>query len=99
MSLDLDGDVEELTFTDDELAELAMAADPDAPLAEDAVPFASLGSSAELLPSWYMPSPSASLRGSARRRAAWVVLLIVVSLVVVNAVGLCVTSGHLEIPL
>ncbi len=98
MSMTLDGVADELLFTDEELAELAMAADPDAPLDDDAVPFGS-HSSAELLPSWYMPAPSASLRGNARRRAAWVVLLIVVSLLVVNAVGLCVTSGHLEIPL
>jgi hypothetical protein len=49
----------------------------------------------DLLPSWYMPAPGGFTRS--RRRAA-VVVLIVVALLVVNAVGLCVTSGHLEIP-
>ena len=50
----------------------------------------------ELLPRWYMPAPGGFTR-SPRRRA--VVAVIVVALFAVNAVGLCVTSGFLEIPL
>jgi hypothetical protein len=42
-----------------------------------------------------MPAPGGFSR--TRKRAAIVVLLIV-ALLVVNAVGLCVTNGHLEIP-
>ena len=46
-------------FTDEELTVLALAADPDAPVPDDAVPFGSPdGLAVELLPSWYMPAPS-----------------------------------------
>ncbi|MFZ4719399.1 MAG: hypothetical protein ACOYMR_08225 [Ilumatobacteraceae bacterium] len=91
---DLDGgDVE---ISDDELTALALAADPDAPLDDDAVPLSSvLMEFPELLPSWYMPAPGGFTRS--RRRAA-VVVLIIIALLAVNAVGLCVTSGRLEIP-
>ena len=50
----------------------------------------------ELLPSWYMPAPGGFTRSPGRRA---VVAVIVVALFAVNAVGLCVTSGFLEIPL
>ncbi|MFL5882089.1 MAG: hypothetical protein ACJ782_18850 [Actinomycetota bacterium] len=85
-----------LEFTDEELTALALAADPVEPLAEDAVPRQSyLGTFPELLPSWYMPAPGSYRR--TRTRAA-VVTVIIVSLLVINALGLCITSGHLEIP-
>ncbi len=84
-------------ITDEELTELALAADPDAPLDPDAVPFDThMADYPELLPSWYMPMPGGFSRS---RRKAAVVVLIIVSLLVVNAVGLCITYGHLEIPL
>ncbi len=87
---------DDVAISDEELTALALAADPDAPLADDAVPMSSLLMEfPELLPSWYMPAPGGFTRS--RRRAA-VVVLIIVALVAVNAVGLCVTSGHLEIP-
>ena len=89
-------DTDEIWVTDEELTALALAADPDAPLAHDAVPLSSLlVEYPELLPSWYMPAPGGFTR-SRRRRA--VVVVIIVALLAVNAVGLCVTSGHLEIP-
>lgn len=89
-------DTDEGAITDEELTALALAADPDAPLDDDAVPLSSLMVEyPELLPSWYMPAPGGFTRS--RRRGA-VVVLIVVALVAVNAVGLCVTSGRLEIP-
>lgn len=79
-------------FTDDELAALALAADPDEPIDEAAVPFG--GSSASpLLPAWYMPAPQGAV-GRSRRVAG---AAIIVSLVLVNAVGLCVTYGLPEI--
>jgi hypothetical protein len=82
-------------FTDDELTELALAADLDPPLDDDAVPFRSDdGRFGDLLPDWYMPAP-ASRRG--RRAHVVVTSVIVLSLMAVNAVGLCVTYGHLEI--
>jgi hypothetical protein len=83
-------------FTDDELTALALAADPDAAVADDAVPLAQLLGSEpggdELLPGWYMPPPMGSgrLLGGWRRR---IVLLIVASFVLINAVGLCSTYG------
>ena len=90
-------DTDEMVITDEELTALALAADPDAPLAEDAVPLSSLVMEyPELLPSWYMPAPGGFTRSPGRRA---VVAVIVVALFAVNAVGLCVTSGFLEIPL
>ena len=90
-------DTDEMVITDEELTALALAADPDAPIADDAVPLSSLVMEyPELLPSWYMPAPGGFTR-SPRRRA--VVAVIIVALFAVNAVGLCVTSGFLEIPL
>ena len=81
--------------SDEELTRLALAADPDAPLAPDAVPFEAGGDSyPELLPSWYMPVPRSFRRTRGRRV---VVGLLVSSFLVVNALGLCVTSGHLTI--
>ena len=86
-------------FTDEELTELALAADPDAALADDAVPLSELLGSEEasgagaLLPGWYMPPPM----GNSRLLQGWrrrIVLLIVVSFVLINAVGLCSTYGY-----
>ena len=85
---------------DDELAALALAADPDAPIDPDAVPFGPGGSGAELLPAWYMPPALAApslASGATRRRRRWVVGLVVGALVVVNGFGLCVTYGVPEI--
>ena len=84
-------------LTDDELSELALAADPDAGLADDAVPLSEfLGAgrpNTELLPDWYMPAPA----GAGRLLQGWrrrVVLLIVASFVLLNAYGLCSTYGY-----
>jgi hypothetical protein len=79
----------DLPIEDDELAELAMTADPHDPFAPDAVPLAGPTTGAELVPVWYMPAPS--LR---RSRPRTVVLTgFVVALVVLNVMGLCVTYG------
>ena len=84
-------------FTDDELSELALAADADAGVAADAVPLSEFlgaaGESGELLPGWYMPAPA----GAGRLLQGWrrrVVLLIVAAFVLINAYGLCSTYGH-----
>lgn len=80
--------------TDEELADLAMAADPDAEVGDDAVAFDAGGPAAGLLPAWYMPAAHA---GGARRRHRVVVVAIIAALVIVNGAGLCVTYGFPEI--
>ena len=87
----------DLVFSDAELSELAMAADPDAGVADDAVPLREFlggaGAGGELLPDWYMPAPA----GAGRLLQGWrrrVVLLIVASFVLLNAYGLCSTYGY-----
>jgi hypothetical protein len=83
----------ELGFTEAELTELALAADPDAPMQDDAVPLAVyLKEAPGLLPSWYMPSPM--VRNGGRWRVP-VVLVIVAAFVIIEAFGLCSTFGQL----
>ncbi len=81
-------------FTDDELSALALAADPDMSIPDDAVPFGRPVGDGALLPEWYMPVP-----GSFRRTRLRVVAVaaIIGSLVLVNGAGLCVTYGWPEI--
>ena len=84
-------------ISDDELTALALAADPDPVIDADAVPFAALhGEYGDLLPAWYMPAPSTA--GGSRRRNAMVATVVIASLLLVNALGLCITYGRLEIP-
>lgn len=85
-------------LTDDELTALALAADPDAPLADDAVSLWDMyrPDTDPLLPQWYMPSPVAGSRlpRGWRRR---VVLLIIISFLLIAASGLCSTYGQIVI--
>lgn len=77
-------------FTDEELATLALAADPETEIPDDAVPFAPDGElGASLLPEWYMPAPS--LRRSTSRTV--VLAGVAVALFVINVGGVCVTYG------
>src|SRR5438552_14652195 len=81
-------------ITDEELADLALAADPDVEVGDDAVSLWDLAATEQesLLPSWYMPSPMAGgrlLHGWRRR----VVLLVIVSFLLIDAYGLCSTYG------
>ncbi len=88
----LDG--RDLAFTDEELTELALAADPSVPVDLDAEPWHfGWGFERNLLPDWYMPRPIAGARGRGTRL---VVTSVVVGLIVVCAFGLCVTSGFLQ---
>lgn len=80
-------------ITDEELEAEALAADPDIPLGEDAEPF-SAPTQVGLLPEWYMPIGGPVRRTRSRRIA---VIGIIVSLLVVNGAGLCVTYGLPEI--
>jgi hypothetical protein len=82
-------------LSEDELTELAMAADPTAPIAEDAIPIGSyLAGVPSLLPTWYMPG------AMARSGKGWrvpVVLAIVAAFVIIEAFGLCSTYGQIVI--
>jgi|HubBroStandDraft_1064217.scaffolds.fasta_scaffold956890_2 hypothetical protein len=81
-------------LSDDELVALALAADPDAPLGDDAVPLAVyLGQYGAALPLWYMPPAVA--RGGRRWRLP-VVLAIVSAFLLIEALGLCNTYGALS---
>jgi hypothetical protein len=77
-------------ISDEELTRLALAADPDAPIDEDAVPFGDRDPAAfPLLPDWYMPAPSL-------RRTPWraVALLGIAATLVIGTIGgFCVTYG------
>lgn len=84
-------------ISDAELTMIALAADPNPVIADDAVPFGGgRAVSADLLPEWYMPAPqrSAADRSPAR---VFTVSLIVAALLLLNGAGLCVTYGLPEI--
>ncbi|MEJ7801462.1 MAG: hypothetical protein WKF60_13140, partial [Ilumatobacter sp.] len=77
-------------ISDDELAELALAADPNAEIDADAVPFVITdGMGHGLLPDWYMPAPS--LRRSPKRTV--VLASVAIALFAINVGGVCVTYG------
>jgi hypothetical protein len=83
------------TFSDEELTALALAADPDAPIDAGAVPWRG-GPAAHqsLLPDWYMPSPIA-VRHS--RVTQFTIIFIIAGFLVIDACGLCITSGFLSL--
>jgi hypothetical protein len=88
-----DGGYPDAALTDEELTELALAADPDAPLSEDAVPIGvHLAGLPVPLPLWYMP-PATSREG--RRWKMPFVLAIVAAFLLIDAMGLCNTYGVL----
>ena len=77
---------------DDQLAALALAADPDQPIDPDAQPFVMGEDTSGPLPSWYMPAPAG------RMREPWqvaVVLFLVGTLTLISGLGLCITYGYL----
>lgn len=93
MSEDL-GSVPEPGITDEELTELALAADPNAPLPADAVPIhVHLTQFAAPLPLWYMPPVA---RSGGRRWKVPVVLAVVGAFLLIDALGLCNTYGILN---
>ena len=90
--IDVDGQL----FTDEEIAAQALAADPDLQLGDDVVPLSMHRREfGNVLPDWYMPPPSAH---GPRRRNAVIATVIIASLLLVNALGLCITYGRLEVP-
>jgi hypothetical protein len=79
-------------LSDDELTALALAADPDQPLGDDAVPIdLFLSGTAGSLPEWYMAPPRARLRS---RMARSVILALVAAFLLIEAFGLCSTYGQ-----
>lgn len=79
-------------ISDEELTALALAADPDQPLAPDAVPLSDyLADTFGPLPEWYMAPVMA--RHSGRRRQA-VILSVVGAFLLIEAFGLCSTYGQ-----
>jgi len=79
--------------TDAELCALALAADPLAPLAPDAVPYDQVVSASDsLLPDWYMARATAVAASPWRRR---VIIAVVATFLLIDAGGLCSTYGLL----
>ncbi len=82
-------------LTDAELTALALAADPDAPIAEGAVPIgihlAQMGAS---LPLWYMPP--VARRGGSRWKTPFVIA-VVSAFLLIDLMGLCNTYGILSL--
>ena len=89
---------DEADISDEELTALALAADPDAPLPADAVPFTRDGAEDDgLLPRWYMPSPAG---GGPRRHAPWqrkVAYGLIGAFLAIDAAGLCSTYGWISL--
>jgi hypothetical protein len=83
------------SISDDELAALALAADPDVPLDADAVAWDGVMlHRSGLLPDWYMPTPAAIRTGRLPRT---LVIILIVGFVAINAFGLCITSGFISV--
>jgi hypothetical protein len=82
-------------LSDEDLTALALAADPDTPIADDAVPLSELTGTTTRgpLPEWYMPAASGGQLLTGWRRVPPV--LVVGSLLAINACGLCITYGRL----
>ena len=82
-------------ITDDALADLALAANPDQPIDPAAVPISLIAPAMfGQLPEWYMPAPMSIIRGRTRRLLLGGLVLI---LILINGAGLCVTYGFPEI--
>lgn len=85
---------EAMPISDDELTRLALAADPDTVVAQDAPSmWELLGLTAgSLLPTWYMPAPDGTVHSGRRCKRATAVVA-VAAFVGINASGLCSTYG------
>ncbi|MBO0728948.1 MAG: hypothetical protein J2P57_06785 [Acidimicrobiaceae bacterium] len=93
------GDVEVLPedgrgLTDEELTALALAADPNDPLDETAVPWSPYETGPDgPLPMWYMPPAMA--RAVPRGWRTPVVVAIIAAFLLIDVLGLCITYGQL----
>jgi hypothetical protein len=86
--------IDDRPITDEELTALALAADRNAAIDADAVPWSVAGDLDGPLPDWYMPAPSTVRRGWKTKAVAAVLIL---AFLVINACGLCITYGHLVV--
>jgi hypothetical protein len=83
------------------LTTLALAVDPSVALAADAVCLWDLIDSADeiggrgTLPEWYMPAPMAGARPARKRWHRLLAAAIIVSFLLIDALGLCITYGQL----
>ena len=83
---------------DDELCAAALAADPDTPVADDAICLWALtGPGAQPLPEWYMPAPMGGSLHGWRRQLARVNIALIIMSFAINAYGLCNTYGQLHL--
>jgi len=90
-----DGGYPDTALTDEELTELALAADPSAALSDDAVPIGiHLARFAAPLPSWYMPQ---ALSRDRRRWKTPFVIAIVSAFLLIDAMGLYNPYGLLSL--
>ena len=82
------------TLSDEELTALALAADPNAPLDPDAKPWdGAVLHQHGLLPDWYMPTPAGARLARLPRT---LVISLIVGFLMINAAGLCITSGFIS---
>jgi hypothetical protein len=88
------GSAAELGLSEEQLTELALAADPNAPLPADAVPIDVHLSKFDPLPLWYMPPVARSGSGRWRRP---IVLAVVGAFLMIDALGLCNTYWVLSL--
>jgi hypothetical protein len=86
----------ETPLTDEELCRLALAADPSAPLSDEAIPLSlHLAQFAgATLPGWYMAPATA--RGGRGWRTP-IVVAIISAFLLIEALGLCNTFGQLSL--
>ena len=83
-------------LSDEELTALALAADPDAPIPDGAVPIGiHLARFGSALPLWYMP-PAVGRQGG-RRWKAPLVIAVVAAFLLIDVAGLCNTYGILSL--
>ena len=88
-------EITDTQITDAELTALALAADPDLPLDDNAVPMSLYLAQLPInLPAWYMPP--VMVRGCPRWRIP-VVALVVAAFLVIEGFGLCNTFGQLTL--
>lgn len=74
---------------------MALAADREPIVDVDAIPWSGAWANAPMLiPEWYMPRPSSSSRG---RGAMIVIGVVLAGFLVIDAFGLCITSGFLSV--
>ena len=83
-------------FTDEELDALALGGDPDTEVPAHAVPVWDViePGPRQLLPEWYMAAWTLGGRRVSRWQR-WVVVAVIVSFLVIDAFGLCITYGQL----